>query len=312
MQQEVSVSITQAPRQVAENRLQTWLERPVVQRSLIALVLINALILGLETNTALMNAWGGWLTFADRVILGLFVVEIALRIAASRLAYFRDPWNVFDFLVVGIALLPAAGPLAVLRALRVLRVFRLITLLPSMKQVVGGLLAALPGLGAVCAVIALIFYVAAVVATRLYGAEFPQWFGTLGESTFTLFQIMTLESWAMGIVRPLMEVFPMAWIFFLIFIVASTFTLLNLFIAVIVNAIGQEHASEAAASAAANGAANATTCAPQAPSEQSMLRQDIAALREQLLKLEAAARVPAAMKARRRRGSLRPLHRHQR
>jgi voltage-gated sodium channel len=222
------------------SRLAAKLELPWVQHALIGLILINAVILGMETSPALMAEWGPWLIAADKVILAIFVVEIALRLLAHRLAYFRDPWNVFDFSVVAIALLPASGPLAVLRALRVLRVLRLITLVPSMKRVVGGLLSALPGLGSVAAIIGLIFYVSAVIATKLFGAAFPQWFGTLGDSAFTLFQVMTLESWAMGIVRPVMEVFPQAWIFFLIFILASTFTLLNLFIAVIVNAIHQE------------------------------------------------------------------------
>jgi voltage-gated sodium channel len=222
------------------SRLAAKLELPWVQHALIGLILINAVILGMETSPALMAEWGPWLIAADKVILAIFVVEIALRLLAHRLAYFRDPWHVFDFSVVAIALLPASGPLAVLRALRVLRVLRLITLVPSMKRVVGGLLSALPGLGSVAAIIGLIFYVSAVIATKLFGAAFPQWFGTLGDSAFTLFQVMTLESWAMGIVRPVMEVFPQAWIFFLIFILASTFTLLNLFIAVIVNAIHQE------------------------------------------------------------------------
>jgi voltage-gated sodium channel len=255
-------------------RLKAWLETPLVQRSLIALILVNAVILGLETSTTVMAGWGPWLIAADKAILAVFVVEIALRLMAHRLSFFRDPWSVFDFAVVAIALIPASGPLAVLRALRVLRVLRLITLVPSMKRVVGGLLSALPGLGSVSAIIAIIFYVAAVIATRLFGADFPQWFGTLGESAFTLFQIMTLESWAMGIVRPLMEVFPLAWVFFLLFILASTFTLLNLFIAVIVNAIQQEHIGEAK---------------PPGDSEIAQLRLDVAALRDDLRTL----RLPA-------------------
>ena len=225
----------------SRQRLAQWLERPLLQRLLIALILINAVVLGLETSSSIMAAWGPWLIAIDRTILGIFVVEIALRLVAHRLAFFRDPWSVFDFIVVAIALIPASGPLAVLRALRVLRVLRLITLVPSMKRVVGGLLAALPGLGSVAAIIGLIFYVAAVIATKLFAADFPEWFGSLGASAFTLFQVMTLESWAMGIVRPVMDVYPAAWIFFLIFILASTFTLLNLFIAVIVNAIQHEH-----------------------------------------------------------------------
>lgn len=248
-------------------RLIVWLETPLIQRSLIALILVNAVILGLETSPSVMSAWGPWLIAADQAILAIFVVEIALRLAAHRLAFFRDPWSVFDFVVVAIALIPASGPLAVLRALRVLRVLRLVTLVPSMKRVVGGLLSALPGLGSVSAIIGIIFYVAAVIATKLFGTDFPQWFGTLGDSAFTLFQIMTLEGWAMDIVRPVMEEFPLAWIFFLLFILSSTFTLLNLFIAVIVNAIQQEHIGESK---------------PSASDDISQLRNEIAALRKHL------------------------------
>ena len=255
-------------------RLKAWLEIPLVQRSLIALILVNAAILGLETSSAVMAGWGPWLLAADKAILAVFVVEIALRLIAHRLAFFRDPWSVFDFTVVAIALIPASGSLAVLRALRVLRVLRLITLVPSMKRVVGGLLSALPGLGSVTAIIGIIFYVAAVIATKILGAEFPQWFGTLGETAFTLFQIMTLEGWATDIVRPVMQVFPLAWVFFLLFILASTFTLLNLFIAVIVNAIQQEHIGEGKS---------------LADSEIAQLRLDIAALRDDLRTVRASA-----------------------
>ena len=256
-------------------RLAAWLETPRIQRSLIALILVNAVILGLETSPVVRGSWGPWLIAVDQTILAVFVVEIALRLGAHRLAFFRDPWSVFDFIVVAIALIPASGPLAVLRALRVLRVLRNITLVPSMKRVVGGLLSALPGLGSVSAIISIIFYVAAVIATKLFGTAFPQWFGTLGGSAFTLFQVMTLESWAMGIVRPVMEVFPLAWIFFLLFILSSTFTLLNLFIAVIVNAIQQEHIGETQTQM------QTRTQAP-ASNEISRLRGEMAALRKQL------------------------------
>ncbi|TNF90370.1 MAG: ion transporter, partial [Gammaproteobacteria bacterium] len=162
---------------------------------------------------------------------------ILLRIFAHRLAFFRDPWSIFDFIVVGIALVPASGPFAVLRALRVLRVLRILTIVPSMRRVVGALLASIPGLGSIALVLMLIYYVFAVIATNLFGATFPQWFGSIGESLYSLFQIMTLESWSMGIVRPLMEVHPNAWIFFVTFILIATFTMLNLFIAIIVNAM---------------------------------------------------------------------------
>lgn len=264
-------------------RLGAWLDDALTQRVLIGLIVVNAIVLGLETSAVLMDAAGRWLVALDRAILAVFVVEIALRLAVHRLAFFRDPWRVFDFSVIAIALIPASGPLAVLRALRVLRVLRLITLVPSMKRVVGGLLAALPGLGSVVMIIGLIFYVAAVVATGLYGASFPQWFGTLGASAFTLFQIMTLESWAMGIVRPVMELHPSAWLFFLIFILASTFTLLNLFIAVIVSAIQQEHAQ-------AEAPADAAALAPVSAAEVAALRREIAGLRAALARPRAGSR----------------------
>jgi voltage-gated sodium channel len=262
-------------------RLDRWLESAPVHNSLIALILINAVILGLETSPSLMAAWGSWLSAADRAILGVFVIEIALRLFVHRMAYFRDPWNVFDFIVVAIALVPASGPLAVLRALRILRVLRLITLVPSMKRVVGGLLSALPGLTSVMGIICIIFYVAAVIATKLFAADFPALFGDLGKSAFTLFQVMTLEGWAMEVVRPVMAVYPSSWIFFLIFILASTFTLLNLFIAVIVNAIHQEGAADRA---------DPTTA------EIARLREEIAALRSQF----GGVRKPAPYATRRR------------
>lgn len=223
-------------------RLGAWVESPRIQRLLIGLIVVNALILGMETSAGLMARWGDLLVAIDHVILAIFVVEIAVRIAAHGGRFFRDPWSVFDFVVVAIALVPAAGPFAVLRALRVLRVLRLLTMVPNMRRVVGGLLAAIPGLGSVFAILMLIFYVAAVIATKLFAERFPDWFGSLGASAYTLFQVMTLESWSMGIARPVMEAYPFAWVFFVLFILIATFTMLNLFIAVIVNAIqGQQH-----------------------------------------------------------------------
>jgi voltage-gated sodium channel len=225
-------------------RLAATIEAPRVQHAIILLILVNAAILGLETSEHAMARWGPTLIALDRGILAVFVVEIAVRLVAHGRRFFRDPWSVFDFIVVGIALMPASGPFAVLRALRVLRVLRLITMVPSMRRVVGGLLSAIPGLASVFAIIGILFYVAAVISTKLFAQSFPEWFGTLGLSAYSLFQVMTLESWSMGIVRPVMEVYPYAWAFFIVFILVSTFTMLNLFIAVIVNAIQSEHELE--------------------------------------------------------------------
>jgi len=230
-------SSTTLPKQGVREAVRRWVENSRVQQGIMALIVINAVVLGLETVPDIMDSSGSFILLTDRLILSLFVIEILLRIFVYRLSFFRDAWSIFDFSVVAIALVPASGPFAVLRALRVLRVLRILTLVPSMRRVVGALLSSIPGLSSIALVLLLIYYVFAVIATNLFGASFPQWFGSIGASLYTLFQVMTLESWSMGIVRPLMEVHPHAWLFFICFILIATFTMLNLFIAIIVNAM---------------------------------------------------------------------------
>lgn len=212
---------------------------------IIAIIVLNAVTLGLETSPAVMRDIGGALLFLDRLILAIFVIELALRLYAHGLKFFKDPWSVFDFTIVAIALMPASGAFAVLRSLRILRALRLISVVPSLRRVIGGLVAALPGMASIMVLMALVFYVFAVMATKLYGAAFPEWFGNIGASLYTLFQIMTLESWSMGIVRPVMEAFPWSWLFFVPFILCTAFTVLNLFIGIIVSAMQEEHDAEA-------------------------------------------------------------------
>jgi voltage-gated sodium channel len=202
-----------------------------------AVIVINAITLGLETSPQAMNIAGPLLLAIDAAALWVFTVEIGLKLWLYRASFFRGGWNVFDFAIVAVAWFPAAGPLSVLRALRIMRVLRLVSVVPQMRTVVGALFKALPGMGSILAVLVLVFYIAAVMATKLFGPAFPEWFGGIGASMFSLFQIMTLESWSMGIVRPVMEVHPGAWLFFVPFIVVTTFTVLNLFIALIVNSM---------------------------------------------------------------------------
>lgn len=215
------------------------------EQFIITVIIVNAITLGLETSPEVMAAIGPALMALDSIILALFVVEIVLRLYAHGLKFFRDPWSIFDFAIVAIALIPTSGPFTVLRALRILRVLRLISVVPSLRKVIGGLVASLPGIASIFVLLMLVFYAFAVMATKLYGATFPQWFGSVPASFYTLFQVMTLESWSMGIVRPVMEVHPTAWIFFVPFIGATAFTVLNLFIGVIVSAMQEEHDSEA-------------------------------------------------------------------
>ncbi|MFN4167304.1 MAG: ion transporter [Pannonibacter phragmitetus] len=210
------------------------------EAAIIAIIVVNAITLGLETSPTVVAAIGPLLHTLDKIILGIFVIELALRLYVHRLSFFRDPWSIFDFLIVAIALVPASGPFAVLRALRILRVLRLISVVPSLRRVIGGLITALPGMGSIMVLMSLVFFVFAVMATKLYGETFPEWFGDMGRSLYTLFQVMTLESWSMGIVRPVMEVHPYAWAFFLPFLVCTAFTVLNLFIGIIVSAMQSE------------------------------------------------------------------------
>ncbi|RNC96483.1 MAG: ion transporter [Oricola sp.] len=226
--------------------LKSFVESQRFERAIIILIIINAITLGMETSPALMDAIGPVLLTIDRLILAVFVVELMIKFAVYRLDFFKSPWRIFDLIIVSIALIPAAGPFSVLRALRILRVLRLISAVPSMRRVVGGLLTALPGLGSIVLLLMLVFYVFSVMATKLFGGEFPQWFGSIAASAYSLFQIMTLESWSMGIVRPVMDAFPWAWAFFIPFIAATTFTVLNLFIGVVVSAMQAEHDAQAA------------------------------------------------------------------
>lgn len=229
-------------------RLQRLVDSPRTQRIVTALILLNAVTLGLETSESAMATAGPLLVLIDRLILTVFVLEILGKLIVYRLAFFRSGWNVFDFLIVGIALVPATENLSVLRALRILRVLRLMSVVPQLRQVVQALLQAIPGMASIIGVLVLVFYVSAVLATKLFGthpdADMQEWFGTIGASMYTLFQVMTLESWSMGIVRPVMEVYPYAWAFFVPFIMMTTFAVVNLLVGLIVNSMQDAHAEE--------------------------------------------------------------------
>jgi voltage-gated sodium channel len=225
-------------------RLAAWLDKPAVRNTIIGVILFNAVILGMETSPTIMAAAGPVILALDQACLAIFVVELVLKLVALGPRFFRSGWNLFDFVIVGIALVPAAQGLSVLRALRILRVLRIVSAVPSLRRVVEGLLTALPGMGSVFLLMSIIFYIGAVMATKLFSSSFPEWFGTIGASLYTLFQIMTLESWSMGIVRPVLEVYPYAWMFFVPFIMVTTFAVVNLIVGLVVNSMQDAHAEE--------------------------------------------------------------------
>jgi voltage-gated sodium channel len=225
-------------------RLGNWVESPMVSNFIIGVIIFNAALLGMETAPALMDAFGPAIMFLDSVCLAIFIVEIAIKIFARGTGFFRNGWNLFDFAVVGIALVPAVQGLSVLRALRILRILRVISVAPRLRRVVEGFITALPGMGSVFLLMTIIFYIGSVIATKLFADAFPEWFGSLPASAYSLFQIMTLESWSMGIVRPVMEVYPYAWAFFVPFILVTTFAVVNLLVGLIVNSMQDAHQAD--------------------------------------------------------------------
>jgi len=255
-----------------QQKVEDFVDNTIIQHAIVVLIILNAALLGLETSQDVMHAYGAELVLLDHFILGIFILELVLLIIARGTDFFKDPWSVFDFIVIAIALVPATESLSVLRALRVLRVLRLINKVESMRKVVGGLMSCLPSLASVVSLILIIFYVSAVIATNLFGQEFPELFGGMGNTAFTLFQVMTLESWSDGIARPVMEKFPYAWIFFIFFILIATFVIVNLFIAVIVDSLTSGSSSEDS----------------QAARDQSdVLQSEMQAMRQELRELKA-------------------------
>jgi voltage-gated sodium channel len=226
----------------ARERVQRLTESNAFQRTIIAVILLNALLLGLLTVDGLNSPA---LHLLDRALLGVFVIELGLRIYAHGWRFFRDPWSIFDLLIVCIALVPVTGGLSILRSLRIIRALRLITAVPSLRRVVRGLMGAIPGMLSIVMLLCLVLYIGAVLATELYGATVPEYFGNIGRSLFTLFQVMTGEAWP-EIAREVLPHHPSAWIFFVLYILVSTFVVLNLLTAVVVTAMDADHDDEGA------------------------------------------------------------------
>ena len=224
-----------------KNKIKKIIESNITTTVITILILLNAVILGLETDAYFSNNFGVILNWADKSILILFSFELLLKFYVYRMKFFHSGWNIFDLSIVIIAWLPTSGALTVLRALRILRVLRLISVVPQLRRVVSAIGYSIPGMVSVVGVLGLIFYVASVLATKLFGIHpdpfMQEWFGSIGASAYTLFQIMTLESWSMGVVRPTMELFPWAWAFFIPFIIITSFAVLNFFIGIIVDSM---------------------------------------------------------------------------
>jgi voltage-gated sodium channel len=217
---------------------------PAFERVVIAVILLSAVLVGLETVPGLMQRWGPWLTLANHVVLAVFIAEAAVKLTAHAprpLDYFRSGWNLFDFAVIVASLLPAAGEFAmVARLVRLLRVLRLVSAMPKLRLIVSTLVRVIPGLGNVLLLMGILFYIYGVAGYHLYAEHDPDHFGTLPRAVLTLFQVVTLEGWS-DIMRTAMALNPWHWLYFVSFVLLGTFVVINLFIAIVVNSLEETH-----------------------------------------------------------------------
>ena len=233
-------------REHAASGLERIVETDLFRNSVITLIIVNAIILGVLTYQNQMDpVIVAVLKMTDHIITCIFAVEIGAKLIAYRHHFFKSGWNIFDFLVVGVALIPGAQAITILRAMRVLRILRLLQFVPVLRRITEALLKALPDMGAVVAILTLFVYVSAVMATYLFGGsdhpDVQELFGDLPSSAYTMFQVMTLDGWRFEVVQKVLDNgYPYAWVFFLSFIFLASFAVLNLFIALIVDALQQE------------------------------------------------------------------------
>lgn len=202
----------------------------------------------------MMQSHGAVLLRLDQICLWIFVAELGLKISAYGLGFPRDPWNVFDFLIVAVSFAPDMGMFSSVRLFRVLRIFKLVSGMRHMRIIISAILRSLPGVSWAGMLLLLVYYVYGIIGTNLFGSTFPAWFGSLGKSVYSLFQIMTLESWSMGIARPVIEKFPYAWVFFVSYILLSSFIVMNIVVGIVLNSIGDSFKKESGDAVAAGDA----------------------------------------------------------
>lgn len=215
----------------------------------IATIALNALVIGLDTSAALAASWGAWFAAANDTFLGVFVVEAIVKITAAcprPLRYFKDGWNVFDFVIIVVSLVPSTGQLATLaRLARLLRVMRLVSALPELRLIVATLVRSIPSMFNVVCLMSIIFYIYAVAGYHLFHDVDPVHWRNLGISAITLFRVVTLEDWT-DVMYTAMDHYWWAWAYFVSFVVLGTFVIVNLFIAVVINNLEEAKAERLA------------------------------------------------------------------
>nr|WP_244151527.1 ion transporter [Halobacillus dabanensis] len=228
-------------------KLRHFVEHKGFSRFILAVILFNAVLIGITTDEVIYENYQSIFIFLDVLILSIFTIEIILKLVVYRHEFFKEGWNIFDFVIVfGSLVLYNTHFVGVLRILRVLRVLRTISIVPSLKRLTNSLFLAIPAIGSVTILMGIIFYVYAIIGTSFFGDISPEYFGDVDLSVLTLFQVFTLESWASGVFRPIFAEVTWSWLYFVSFIVVSTFIILNLIVGEIVNNAQQlsEHARQ--------------------------------------------------------------------
>lgn len=269
--------------------LKKIVEGKVFQGIILFVIVFNAVIMGIETIRNLSADAQFALATINTLCLCIFVAEIIVKLLAYGLEYFKDPWNWFDIIIVGVSMVSGLAFMSAFRAVRVLRVLKslkalrgtkLIGHVKKLQIIIDAIVKSIPSIGWTGVLLLLIYYIFALIGVNLFGEAFPDWFGTIGKAMYTLFQVMTLESWSMGISRPVMAEFSYAWAYFVPFVLLSSFVVMNVVVGIVVNAIDEVNA-EAAAEAA-------NEAEEKAPISNADLVKEMRSLKEQLDRMEKA------------------------
>lgn len=222
--------------------LKTFIESKNISNFILAVIIINSIVLGLMTYPALCDKYASVMHILCEICVVIFSIEIFIKLYVYKGKFFKDGWNNFDFILVAISWIPTGGVFSSFRAFRVLRTLRalrLVTKLEKLRIIVQAIIESIPNVGWASVLLLLLFYIFSIMGTTMFAEAFPEFFGSIGKSMYSLFQIMTLESWSMGIARPVIAQFPFAWMYFVSFILVSSFIVMNVIVGIVVNAIAE-------------------------------------------------------------------------
>ena len=251
--------------------LRKFVENKWFQFGVLGVICLNALVFGVQTSPWARNLCGKWLNGIDNLCIAVFTVELVLKIVVYNRRFCKDPWNIFDFVVVAVSFVPDCSMFSSVRLFRILRIFKLISGIRHMRIILGAMVKSVKGIMWTGLLLVLIYYVYGIVGTYLFGATFEDWFGSLGKSVYSLFQIMTLESWSMGIARPVIKVYPYAWIYFVSYILLASFLVMNVVVGIVLNSITECYQTE-----------------EDPDAKRHLLKEELAKLKEQIAAVEAA------------------------